>query len=166
MHAWLAPLRDIEPEHLRAIPFLEFALAVIFILLIGLISRNIIFKRILHHVEKLIGKIPLIRPVYQGLKQLVHAFTQRDKQGFQLIVLIQFPRPHVYSIGFVTSELTPTLSPDKTKTYYNIFIPTTPNPTTGYYIIATKDELIITDLTRQEAMALIISGGIVQPDRF
>ena len=166
MQSWLSPLRDLEPEYLQAIPYLEFALAVTLILILGLISRNIIFKQIINHLEKVIGKIPLIKPIYRGSKQLVHAFTHHDKDSFQQIVYIEFPRKGVYSIGFVTSELKKSLSPNKSKKYYNVFIPTSPNPTTGYYVLATEEDLIPTSLTRQEAMTLVISGGIVQPDRF
>ena len=90
MQSWLSPLRDLEPEYLQAIPYLEFALAVTLILILGLISRNIIFKQIINHLEKAIGKIPLIKPIYRGSKQLVHAFTHHDKDSFQQIVYIEF----------------------------------------------------------------------------
>ena len=165
MRSWLAPLRNIEPSYLRQVPYLEFALAIGFILLIGLISRNLIFRKFLHYIEKAINKIPLIRPVYSGSKQLVHAFTHNDKSSFQQVVLIEFPRKGIHSIGFLTSNLHTELAPTNNDLYYNVFIPTTPNPTTGYYVIAKKDDFIVTSLTRQEAMALVISGGIVQPDR-
>jgi uncharacterized membrane protein len=163
MQSWIEPLRNIEPEYLRTIPYIEFGLALSLILLLGLISRNLIFKKLIHYIERLILKVPLIRPVYNGSKQIVHAFTHNDKSSFQQVVFIEFPRKGLYSLGFLTSQLAPELAPYQDKTFYNIFIPTTPNPTTGYYIIATADDFKPTRLTRQEAMSLIISGGIVQP---
>jgi len=166
IQAWLEPLRKLEPEHLRSIPYLEFALAVGLILAIGLISRIFVFRKLIHYIEKMIRKIPLIRPVYSGAKQLVHAFTHHDEESFQQVVLIEFPRKGIYSIGFLTSYLTTEVAPTNGEPYYNIFIPTTPNPTTGYYIIARKEDFKPTSLTRQEAMSLIISGGIIQPERF
>ena len=92
MQSWIEPLRDIEPEYLRAIPYIEFGLALSLVLLLGLISRNLIFKKLVHYAEKLILKIPLIRPVYNGSKQIVHAFTHNDKTSFQQVVFIEFPR--------------------------------------------------------------------------
>ncbi|HBR70225.1 TPA: hypothetical protein DIC20_02800 [Candidatus Dependentiae bacterium] len=166
IQSWIEPLRSIEPEYLRAIPYLEFALALSLILLLGLISRNFIFKQLMHYAEKVILKIPLIRPVYNGSKQIVHAFTHNDKTSFQQVIFIEFPRKGVYSLGFLTSELKPEFAPHNgDDIYYNVFIPTTPNPTTGYYIIAKKDDFKLANLTRQEAMSLIISGGIIQPER-
>lgn len=164
IQSWIEPLRNIEPEYLRAIPYLEFALALGLILLLGLISRNFIFKQLLHYAEKVILKIPLIRPVYNGSKQIVHAFTHNDKASFQQVIFIEFPRKGIYSLGFLTSALKQELAPNEIDTFYNIFIPTTPNPTTGYYIIAKKDDFQLANLTRQEAMSLIISGGIIQPE--
>jgi len=166
IQAWVQPLRELEPEYLRAIPYIEFALAIGLILIIGLISRVFVFRKLIHYFESIVSKIPLIRPVYNGSKQLVHAFTHHDKESFQQVILIEFPRKGIYSIGFLTSHLTTELAPTNGELYYNIFIPTTPNPTTGYYIIAKKDDFKPTNLTRQEAMSLIISGGIVQPERF
>lgn len=166
MQSWISPLRELEPSYLRRIPYLEFILAIGLILLLGLISRNLIFKQLVHYFEKLILKIPLVRPVYQGSKQIVHAFTHQDKESFQHVVLIEFPRKGMYSLGFLTSHLTTDLAPTNGEVYYNVFIPTTPNPTTGYYVIAKQEDFKQTNLTRQEAMSLIISGGIVQPERF
>ncbi len=82
------------------------------------------------------------------------------------VVLVEFPRQQIYSLGFLTSELQPEIAPNKKQKFFNIFIPTAPNPTSGYFVIAPEEDLIIVDLTRQEAMAMIISGGIIQPERF
>jgi uncharacterized membrane protein len=163
---WLSPLRTINIPFLSSIPHAEifFALGIIF--LVGVIFKSIVVKSIMELFEFFLEQVPLIRPVYTGIKQLVQAFSPTNHHSFKNVVLIEFPRKGVYSIGFQTSELVDELSPNKKITYFNIFVPTTPNPTTGYFVVVQKEEIKILDLTTQEAMALIISGGIVQPHRF
>ena len=100
------------------------------------------------------------------MKKLVQAFSVQDKISFKQVVLVEFPRLGIYSLGLLTSELRQDLAPDKDKKFFNIFIPTTPNPTSGYFVILPQDQVTIIDITRQEAMAMIISGGIIQPERF
>ena len=97
-------------------------------------------------------------------KQLVNAFNPDNHIAFKKVVLIEFPSKGLHSIGFLTSELVKELRPKKEVCYYNIFIPTTPNPMSGYFVILPKSEVIITNLNRQEAMAMIISVGIIQPN--
>jgi uncharacterized membrane protein len=163
---WLRPIYNLEPDFLKAIPFSEFLLTFFFVLLIGLILNVFILNSFWAAFETLIGKIPLVRPIYAGIKQLVQAFNPHDNGSFKHVVLIEFPRQGIYSIGFMTSEAPTELSPDTRTIYYNVFIPTTPNPTAGFFLIIPKENVQITNLSRQEAMALIISGGIIQPERF
>lgn len=163
MHGWLAPLCKLEPMCLRAIPGFEFFLALLIIIAIGFISRILLFKTFIQASERLIGKIPLIRPVYHGVKQIVYALTHQDKDSFQQIVWVEFPRKNCYSIGFLTGPLNPEFAPDAQQQYFNIFIPNVPNLTAGHYIVVTKDDFKPSPLTRQEAISILISGGIVQP---
>jgi len=158
--------RVIQEKVLYNIPHSEFILAFLLIILIGAIFKNFFLKSLLHEIESTFFKLPLMQPLYFGIKQLVQAFTVKDKLTFKKVVFVEFPRKEIYSIGFLTTELPPTLSPNQRKKFYNIFIPTTPNPTTGYLILVPEEDIIIVDLTRQEAMSLIISGGIIQPDRY
>lgn len=164
VRACIAPLRYLEPTTLRSVPYIEFALAIALILLVGLILRVFVFKQLVHALERLITRVPLVRPVYSGLKHIIHAFSKQDAESFQQVVFIEFTRPGAYCIGFVTGTLSPNLSPDSSQTYYNIFIPHTPNPTGGFYFIATAKDFKVAKLTVQEAMTLVLSGGIVQPD--
>lgn len=162
---WLTPIHMILPKQLKMIPNAEFVLVIIFLVIIGIIMKFLLLRSIIHGLEGLLFRIPMIRHVYAGIKQLVSAFSAQDHLTFKKVVFIEFPRKGVHSIGFLTSELPNSLSPDKTKHFFNIYVPTTPNPTTGYFIVSTKENFEETDLTTQEAMALIISGGIIQPDR-
>lgn len=163
---WLRPLASYKPAIFDVIPHSEVLLAFIFILLVGVIAKLFIISPIIHAIERVIFKIPIVRPVYSGVRQLVSAFNPHNKVSFKQIVMIQFPRQGIYSLGFLTNDVSPEMAPGKQNGYCSIFIPTTPNPTTGYYLIMKMDEITPVDLTQQEAMALIISGGIIQPERF
>lgn len=166
VHSWLHPLEKLKPEFFKLIPGSEILLALIFIFAVGAILKFFLLQPLVLYFENILNKIPLLRPIYFGIKQIVHAFTASDTMSFQQVVLVEFPRQGIYSVGFLTSTLHPELAPDNRRNFYSIYIPTTPNPTTGYYICVPEGTFIKVDLTRQEAMALIISGGIIQPDRF
>lgn len=162
---WLTPIYLLEPTYLQKIPQSEIFLVLILILLTGAIFRHFFLHSFLHFAESIFFKIPLLNPIYSGIKQLVQAFTKPEKLGFKKVVLVEFPRAGSYSIGFLTQELPSNVIPTPSKNYHSIFVPHTPNPTTGFFLLVAEDQFLITDLTRQEAMALVISGGIVQPDR-
>lgn len=165
---WLAPIQNLLVyTPLRLVPHSEIVLIVLFILLVGVILRVFILRTVIHALEDVIVRIPLIRPVYSGIKQLVDAFTfKEDKASFKQVVCVEFPRKGLYSIGFLTGEMPTELTPTKEDRFFNVFVPTTPNPTTGYFIIIPEKEIIQIPLTRHEAMALIISGGIILPEQF
>ena len=148
------------------IPESEIIFVIIILFLVGTILKLFVLHTLIHRIESLLFKIPLVRPVYSGVKQLVHAFSLQDKITFKQVVIVEFPRKDIYSLGFLTSELPVELAPNQTEKFFNIFVPTTPNPTSGFFLIVPEREIAMTSLTRQEAMALIISGGIIQPDRF
>ena len=163
---WLEPLRRfISPTILQTIPYAEVILVIIFIVCIGTLYNMFLLEHMVHTIEALVVRIPLVRPVYAGIKQLVNALGSQDKLGFKHVVFVEFPRKGLFSLGFLTSELATEFSPNTEKRYFNIFIPTTPNPTSGFCITASEDEITMTKLTRQEAMAMIISGGIIQPEQ-
>jgi len=164
----LTPLTAFTQEtFLRYIPYSEIILAIIIICFIGTLYNFFVLRSLIDFVEKLVFQIPLIRPVYSGIRQLVRAFSVTDDtMAFKKIVLIQFPRKKIYSIGFLTSELQPDIAPNAEQKFFNIFVPTAPNPTSGYFVIVPEEDIIIIDLTHQEAMGMIISGGIIQPERF
>lgn len=166
VQSWLEPFQQFRPNFLKIIPYSEFLIVIAAIFFVGIILRIIVFRSIVHSVENIIAKIPLIRPVYTGIKQLVQAFSVQDKISFKKVVLIEFPRKGMYSVGFLTNEMAPHLAPNNTEKYYGIFVPTTPTPLSGFLVILKENQFQVLDLSHQEAMALIISGGIIQPDRF
>lgn len=166
LSGWLEPIYELEPQILRKIPGSEIFLALLFIFIVGVILKFFLLEPFVHVLENMLNKIPLLRPIYFGVKQMVHAFTAPDTPMFQRVVLVEFPRKNIYSIGFLTSDLPPELSPTVQQTLYSVYVPTTPNPTTGFFLCVPEGDFIEANLTRQEAMALIISGGIIQPERF
>ena len=164
LQSWLEPLKQFGLPFLGKIPYSEVILAIIIIFIAGTLYNMFILRPIIHAIEKLFSRIPLIRPVYSGIKKLVEAFSFQDKVSFTKVVRIEFPRNGIYSIGFLANQVDDRISPDITKKYHSIFIPTTPNPTSGFLVIVPEDQIEIIEITRQEAMAMIISGGIIQPD--
>ena len=164
LKSWLAPLARIDIPFVT-IPHAEIVLIVVVVFLAGLFLKTLIARSLVEVFEKIIDKMPIVSPIYTGIKQLVHAFSPSDNVSFKQVVLVEFPRQGVYSLGFLTAEITYSIA-NQQQPMYNVFVPTTPNPTTGFFLIITKDEFVPIDLTTQEAMALIISGGIIQPERF
>jgi uncharacterized membrane protein len=163
---WLEPITALTPDWLNVVPHGEIIVVVVAVFALGAILRSIILRQIVRTLEAIVARIPLVRPVYFGLKQLVQAFSLQDTFTFKQVVLIEFPRQGVFSIGFLTGQVPAQLAPHKDQPFFNVFMPTTPNPTSGYYIMLADKDITRVDLTRQEAMALIISGGIIQPERF
>jgi len=167
---WLRPIRIFlasrYPSIIDAIPYVEILIIFAVIFTIGSLLRTFIIRSVVHAIESLLVKIPLFRPIYMGVRQLVQAFSLQDKITFKQVVVIEFPRPGLYSIGFLTSQLPEQIAPHKQCKFFNVFVPTTPNPTSGYFVIVPDQDITVVDLTRQEAMAMIISGGIIQPERF
>lgn len=172
-HRWCTPLLVILPEYLKNIPLIELLVVALFLISIGIFLKLFLLKFIVEKAETLLRKVPLVKQVYFGTKQLITALSPQEGTHFQKVVLIEFPRKGVYSLGFLTCPNTSLLflhaeEPEKDRpqqAFYNIFIPHTPNPTGGAFIIAPAEECVMTDLSRQDAMAIIISGGIIQPDQ-
>jgi uncharacterized membrane protein len=162
---WFEPIHAmLENTYIDSIPHIELIVVLAAIIAIGMFMHIFILRSLMHMIEGVIFRIPLVRPVYSGIKQLIHAFNPHD-DSFKKVVLIQFPRNGSYSIGFITSVVPSYAQPERTKTYFHVFVPHTPNPTTGFLMLVAEEDIILIDLTRQEAMALIISGGIIKPER-
>ena len=148
------------------IPGLGLLLTFLFIVFIGVIGRAYIGKWLIKVGEEFIHKIPLISGVYSAIKQLMDTIF-RSQEGSHAekrkVVMIEFPRQGMYSIGFVTSTAQGETQEKTSKKVVNVFIPTTPNPTSGFFVMLPEHELIHLEMTVEEAFKLIISGGIVVP---
>lgn len=174
--SWSNPVYAILPCSLKNVPNSGVIVVILTILIVGAILKYLLLHPLVDFVERhLFGNIPLVRQVYFGIKQLVQTLSPSDEgkqDSVQMVVLVEFPRPGVYCIGLVTGVASAYMIPhdlseeSSSTVYYNVFVPTTPNPTTGFFFVVSEKDCKVTSLTRQEAMALVISGGIIQPERF
>ena len=161
---WLILLGAPLPEGYR-IPFLGVIMTFFIILLVGVLTTNIFGKKLLHLWERIIGKIPFVRRIYTGTKQVVKSIATADTKSFRKVVLIEFPRKGVHAIGFITGETRGELKHFTSGNHLNVFVPTTPNPTSGFLIFADSGEVIELDMTIEEGVKYVISGGIVNPEQ-
>jgi len=136
-----------------------FGITIVLIYLIGVIASNVGGKRLISYGESLLAKVPIVRPIYTSIKQILESFSTPSKFGLMQAVLVEFPRKGIWTIGFITNES----STQSGETQLNIFIPTSPNPTSGFLQIAREDEVIRTDIPVDEALKMIISAGKVSP---
>jgi len=148
------------PEGFR-IPFLGFLMTFLIILLVGFLTTNIVGKQVVHLGENLVEKIPFVRRIYSGTKQVVVAFANADADSFKKVVLIEFPRKGVHAIGFVTGEAGREIRQHTSAKYINVFIPTTPNPTSGFLVFAPPEEVQEIAMSIEDGVKYVISGGIV-----
>jgi len=144
------------------IPGLGFVLFIIALFVLGILATNILGGRLLDAFERRVSGIPLLSPVYQGARQITEAIQIRGTSDFKKVVLIEFPREGLRSIGFVTREFAgPTAFSEKPSAL--VFVPTTPNPTTGFLVALPQRELEVLDITVEQGVKLLISGGLLTP---
>ena len=161
---WLILLGAPLPEGYR-IPFLGAVMTFLIIILVGALTTNIFGNKLLHLWERIIGKIPFVRRIYTGTKQVVKSIATADTKSFRKVVLIEFPRKGIHAIGFITGKTRGELKHLTSENHFNVFVPTTPNPTSGFLIFADSGEVIELDMTIEEGIKYVISGGIVNPEQ-
>ncbi len=111
--SWLVPLRKLHIPMLEVIPYYEIVVVILFILAVGTFLQAFVLKPFIKFVEDIFSQVPLLSTVYFGAKQLIEAFSGQNKTSFKDVVYLEFPRPGIYSIGFLTSEVAPEIAPDK-----------------------------------------------------
>ncbi len=138
-------------------------IVVVMITLFGWFSRKIFGRFFVAWFEKFMGSVPLVRSVYVTVRQIVDTVAKSNKAIFNTTVLIEYPRKGVYAIGFLTGDAQGEIQ-EKTSAYLlNVFLPTTPNPTSGFLLLVPKEEVILLDMPVADGMKAIISGGAVMP---
>ena len=140
------------------------AVPLLCILLIGLMARNIAGRWLLDIGEQLLEAIPLAGSVYKTLKQLLETILKDTNSKFRRVILVEYPRRGMWSIAFVTGTSSEEMQSQLSSSMLSIFIPTTPNPTTGWYALVPEDEVINLSMSIEDAFKVIISAGIVVPD--
>jgi uncharacterized membrane protein len=151
----LKPL--LEPIIGCAVPGLGFIIIIALVILLGFISTNYLGRRILGWWENLMQNIPLLGKVYGTIKRITDSIFSSNKSAFKQVALVEFPRPGIFSLGFITNDEFPHIEDDT----YSIFIPTTPNPTSGWFVVLPREDVKILDMSVDQGMEFIISAGMV-----
>lgn len=149
----------------RPIPGAGFVTLVALITLTGIIARNYFGRKIVNFGDEVVQRIPLINRVYSAIKQISLAFFSEKREVFKKAVLFEYPRPGMYSVGFFTQDTRGPVQEALEEDVVSVFLPTTPNPTSGYLLFIPKTQVVELDLSIEDALKLIISGGAVVPDR-
>ncbi len=145
------------------VPGLGLIATVVLIFVVGVLTQSFLGKKVVSIGEWIVYKIPLVRNIYTGIKQLVDAIFMHNSKNFKRVVMVEYPRRRLWVIAFVTGVSEGEVqSKTKIKTI-NVFVPTTPNPTSGFYILVPEKDIVNLDMTVEDAFKLIISGGILTP---
>ncbi len=147
----------------RYVPGLGIILLIIVIITAGIFARNYIGRKLINWGNLVLFRIPLFNKIYIALKQIFEVFLGERKTVFQRVVLFQYPRKGIYSLGFVTSESKGEVQDKTEQNTVNVFLPTTPNPTSGFLLFVPEEDLIRLDMSVEEGIKLVISGGAVTP---
>ena len=156
--------KDINPNHYLPydIPGVEIVISIFLITFIGWLSLSFIGRKLLEILNNILKRIPILRTIYSALSQMTETFT-KGESGKKNVVLIEYPRKGMWAVGFATKDNTGEISSKTKKNLVNVFIPTTPNPTSGFLLMFPKEEVIYLDMTFEEASKFIVSAGTSDP---
>ena len=157
---------NIIPENINpnnylpfAIPGIEIIISVILITIVGGLSLSFLGKRILKLIDDLFKRIPVLRTIYSAIVQMTETFSNKDDNDKKSVVLVEYPRKGVWAVGFATKENKGEMAEKTNKKLINVFVPTTPNPTSGFLLMFPIDEVIYLNMTFEEASKFIVSAG-------
>lgn len=154
----------IGPEyHLPGIGLVS-TLALVF--LIGLVSANYMGRRLWAYGEAMVTKIPIIRSVYAATKQVIDTFSTNSSNAFRKVVIIEYPRKGIYSLGFITGTTSGEARDRLGRDMVNVFIPTTPNPTSGFLLLVPQEDVVELEMAVEDGVKMIVSCGLVTPERY
>ena len=157
---WFLPIS--ERLFGRPIPGIGFMLFMVALFVLGIVATNLLGGRLLNLFERWLSRVPMLSPIYQGARQITEAIQIRGSTDFRKVVLLDFPRAGMRSVGFVTREFgfATRYCPEPCAL---VFVPTTPNPTTGFLVAVPQRELQVLDITVEQGVKLLISGGLLTP---
>ena len=138
-----------------------FILTILFIYIIGILVSNVLGKRVYLWIESILSRIPIVNAVYRTIKQITTSISAPERQAFKKVVFIEYPRKGIWTLTMVTGESTN----KKGEKFYHIFVPTTPNPTSGYMLYIPQKDTQETDINIEEGLKIIISGGMLAPNK-
>ena len=156
--------KEINPNYYLPynIPGVEILTSIFLITLIGWLSLSFIGKKLLDIFNNILKKIPILRTIYSAIGQMTETFTKSDKTK-KNVVLVEYPRKGTWAVGFATKENTGEIKNKTKRNLINVFVPTTPNPTSGFLLMFPQEEVIYLDLTFEEASKFIVSAGTSNP---
>ena len=157
--------QEINPNNYLpySIPGLEIIISIIVITLIGWLSLSFLGKKLVKLVNDIFKKIPFLRTVYSAIGQMTQSFAQSRKSKKKSVVLVEYPRKGSWAVGFATQENIGEIASKTNKNLINVFVPTTPNPTSGFLLMFPKDEIIYLDMSFEDASKFIVSAGTSNP---
>jgi uncharacterized membrane protein len=141
----------------------SFLIIVLIISLIGLATRLILLRRFFGFWERLLLHVPMIGKIYVTIKEISRAFLGQGRQFFEKVVLVEYPRKGIYSLGFVTAQACQEIQEKTNSEAVNVFLPTTPNPTNGFFLVIPKEEVMPLEMSVADGFKLVVSGGTFSP---
>ncbi|MDZ4723583.1 MAG: DUF502 domain-containing protein [candidate division Zixibacteria bacterium] len=147
------------------IPGLGLLATILLIFTAGILTRNFLGNQFYRVWEAILAKLPLIRPIYSSVKQLLEAMTSSGEKSFDDVVIVEYPRKGIYSIGFVTNRMEMTMA-EKTSRLISVFIPSTPTPLSGMIILVPSEDVTVVDISIEDGIKFIVSGGVAAPRTF
>ena len=156
--------KELNPNHYLPydIPGVEIIISIFLITFIGWLSLSFIGKKLLEIFNNILKRIPFLRTVYSAIAQMIETFTKKE-EGEKNVVLVEYPRKGSWAVGFATKDNSGEISDRTKKKLVNVFVPTTPNPTSGFLLMFPKEEIIYLDMTFEEASKFIVSAGSSNP---
>lgn len=145
------------------VPGLGLFTTFVIIFLVGLFTRNIAGRRLVRLGEAILVKIPVFKNIYVGAKQVIETISASSSRAFSKVVLVEYPRQGIYALAFITGESRGEVGEKMEKEMINVFLPTTPNPTSGFFLLVPKDEIIELDMSVEDGVKMLISAGLVVP---
>jgi len=157
--------KEINPNHYLPydIPGVEILISIILITMIGWLSLSFIGRRLLNILNKVLKKIPILRTIYSAITQMTETFTKGDSNK-KNVVLVEYPRKGLWAVGFATRDNSGEITRKTKKNLVNVFVPTTPNPTSGFLLMFPKEDVIYLDMSFEEASKFIVSAGTSNPE--
>jgi uncharacterized membrane protein len=157
---------DWQPETVLgfSIPGFGIILAIFILLITGMLAANLFGRRLVALWEAILNRIPLVRSIYNSVKQITTTILDSNGKSFRKVVMLQYPRKGIWSIGFLTNEDVSTDIDGLNEDLVAVFVPTTPNPTSGFIIMAPREDIAELDMTVEEGFKFIISMGVITPD--
>jgi len=147
-----------------AIPGLGLLVAILMLTMLGALAANILGRSMLRLGERVVGRVPFVRNIYNTLKQLIETVFSQNQNSFKEVVLIQYPRQGLWVLGFITTEATGEVGEHLGSDHIAVFVPSTPNPTSGFMVFLPRADVTVLKMSVEEGAKLIISAGIVTPE--